>query len=139
MLSAATAVGAVALAVTGLVAPAAPYTGNLGTTTYQGKSTYTEDYKPDFNIIACPKSDRLKTLPKTFIAGLNAEQFDQGKKNENCGVILEVTGPKGKIKVPVVDRAAGPKKGDLNLDKAAFEKIADVDAGVVKITWAVAK
>lgn len=135
---AATAVGAVALAMSGMVA-APPYTGNLGTGTYQGKATYTEDYKPDFDVVACPKSDRVKALPKEFITGLNAPQFDQGKKNENCGVIVEVTGPKGKIKVPVVDRAVGPKKGDLNLDKAAFAKIADVDDGVVKITWAVAK
>ena len=138
MLSAATAVGAVALAMAGMAGPA-PFAGNLGTGSFQGKATFTEDYKPDFNVVACPKSDHLKTLPKEFITGLNAPQFDQPKKNENCGVILEVTGPKGKIKVQIVDRAAGPKKGDLNLDKAAFAKIANVDDGIVKITWQVAK
>lgn len=137
MLSAATAVGAVALAAAGLVAP--PYAGNLGTSTYQGKATFTEEYKPDWDKVACPKSENLKTLPKEFIAGLNREQFGKGDKSPNCGVIIEVTGPKGKFKVQIVDVAEGPKKGDLNLDKAAFAKIADVDDGIVKISWAVAK
>ncbi len=66
MLSTATALTAAALA---LAAP--PYAGNLGTATYQGFATVTDDYKPDFNVVACPKSDHLPKLPKKFVTGLN--------------------------------------------------------------------
>lgn len=133
MLSALTGV---ALAVAALAAP--PYAGNLGTATYQGFATFTDDYKPDFNVVACPKSDHLPKLPKQFVTGLNRPQFGKGDKSPNCGVTVEVTGPKGKLKVLIVDVAEGPKSGDLNLDRAGFAKIAKVDDGRVKITWKVA-
>lgn len=133
MLSTATALTAAALA---LAAP--PYAGNLGTATYQGFATFTDDYKPDFNVVACPKNDHLPKLPKQFVTGLNRPQFGKGDKSPNCGVTVEVTGPKGKFKVLVVDVAEGPKSGDLNLDRAGFAKIANVDDGRVKISWKVA-
>lgn len=133
MLSTATALTAAAIA---LAAP--PYAGNLGTATYQGFATFTDDYKPDFNVVACPKNDHLPKLPKQFVTGLNRPQFGKGDKSPNCGVTVEVTGPKGKFKVLVVDVAEGPKSGDLNLDRAGFAKIANVDDGRVKISWKVA-
>jgi expansin (peptidoglycan-binding protein) len=136
MLSTATALTGVALAMAGLVAP--PYAGNLGTATYQGFATFTDDYKPDFNVVACPKSDRLPKLPKQFITGLNRPQFGKSDKSPNCGVTVEVTGPKGMLKVLIVDVAVGPKSGDLNLDRAGFAKIAKIDDGHVKISWKVA-
>lgn len=133
MLSALTGV---ALAVAALAAP--PYAGNLGTATYQGFATFTDDYEPDFDVVACPKSDHLPKLPKQFVTGLNRPQFGKGDKSPNCGVTVEVIGPKGKLKVLIVDVAEGPKPGDLNLDRAGFAKIAKIDDGRVKISWKVA-
>lgn len=131
-----TALTGVALALATVAAP--PYAGNLGTATYKGFATFTDDYKPDFNVVACPKSDHLPKLPKQYVTGLNRPQFGKGDKSPNCGVTVEVTGPKGKFKVLIVDVAEGPKSGDLNLDRAGFAKIADVDDGRVKISWKVA-
>jgi expansin (peptidoglycan-binding protein) len=131
-----TALTGAALALATVAAP--PYAGNLGTATYQGFATFTDDYKPDFDVVACPKSDHLPKLPKQFVAGLNRPQFGKGDKSPNCGVTVEVTGPKGKFKVLIVDVAEGTKSGDLNLDRAGFAKIANVDDGRVKISWKVA-
>ncbi|WP_370947167.1 hypothetical protein AB5J62_06320 [Amycolatopsis sp. cg5] len=47
-------------------------------------------------------------------------------------------GPKGSVKVQIVDVDTGGKKGDLNLDKAAFAKIGAINNGIEKISWAVA-
>ncbi|MEP6859307.1 MAG: expansin EXLX1 family cellulose-binding protein [Deltaproteobacteria bacterium] len=52
-----------------------------------------------------------------------------------CGACLEVTGPKGTVKVRVVDSCPGCAHGDLDLSPQAFDMIADHAAGRVPITW----
>lgn len=54
-----------------------------------------------------------------------------------CGACAEVTGPKGKVTVRIVDRCPECEKGHLDLSKQAFAKIADVAAGRVAITWSI--
>ncbi|SDY97876.1 hypothetical protein SAMN05421504_10897 [Amycolatopsis xylanica] len=134
-------VAGVAVALLTLSAPAAfaaPYAGNLGTGTFKGKATFT-DYVPDFDQVACAKSKNLPKLPKQNIAGLNLPQYgDQNASSVNCGVVVLVTGPKGSVKVQIVDVNTDGKKGDLNLDKAAFAKIGAINNGIEKISWAVA-
>jgi expansin (peptidoglycan-binding protein) len=46
-----------------------------------------------------------------------------------------VTGPKGSVKVRIVDLCPGCSHGDLDLSEEAFTTIASKSAGRVKITW----
>jgi expansin (peptidoglycan-binding protein) len=52
-----------------------------------------------------------------------------------CGSFIEVTGPKGKVNVQVVDSCPPCKPGDVDLSEQAFSQIADLSAGRVPITW----
>ncbi len=52
-----------------------------------------------------------------------------------CGSYLDVTGPKGTVRVKVVDRCPECAAGHLDLSRTAFRKIADEVAGVVPITY----
>ena len=56
-------------------------------------------------------------------------------KKADCGKCLEVTGPKGTTVVRIVDLCPGCKKGDLDLSRSSFTKIATLSAGRVAITW----
>lgn len=44
-------------------------------------------------------------------------------------------GPKGSVRVKIVDTCPPCVKGDVDLSPAAFGKIADFAAGRVKISW----
>lgn len=52
-----------------------------------------------------------------------------------CGGYLEVTGPKGRVRVKIVDRCPGCSAGHIDLSAAAFRKIADPAQGVVPVTF----
>lgn len=52
-----------------------------------------------------------------------------------CGAFVEVTGPKGTIVVRIVDRCPECGRGNIDLSQQAFERIADLSAGIVPITW----
>jgi expansin len=52
-----------------------------------------------------------------------------------CGSCVDVTGPKGTLRVRIVDKCPECKSGDLDLSESAFVKIADRVAGRVPITW----
>ena len=52
-----------------------------------------------------------------------------------CGACVDVTGPNGTVKVRIVDKCPGCQKGDLDLSREAFAKIAALSAGRVPITW----
>lgn len=52
-----------------------------------------------------------------------------------CGAHLRVIGPKGEVVVRVVDACGACKPGDLDLNQAAFEKIADIKKGRESIRW----
>jgi expansin (peptidoglycan-binding protein) len=55
-----------------------------------------------------------------------------------CGACLEVTGPKGKISVRVVDSCPGCEGNGVNLDlsASAFAKLAEPKKGRIDITYA---
>lgn len=73
----------------------------------------------------------LRPPPNNFIAALNDEQYTKA----NCGRCAMVTGPKGSVKVLVLDKCPGCGWGDLDLSQQAFEQIASTSAGRVKIGW----
>lgn len=52
-----------------------------------------------------------------------------------CGACVEVTGPNGTITVRIVDRCPECPEGDIDLSPEAFERIAELSAGRVPITW----
>jgi expansin (peptidoglycan-binding protein) len=52
-----------------------------------------------------------------------------------CGSYLDVTGPKGKVRVKVIDSCPECPVGHLDLSRTAFKKIADEVQGVVPIKY----
>jgi expansin (peptidoglycan-binding protein) len=70
----------------------------------------------------------------TDIAAMDAPEY---AGSAVCGSCLDVSGPKGKVTVRVVDLCPECEKGHLDLSEQAFAKIADPVAGRVSITYAV--
>jgi expansin (peptidoglycan-binding protein) len=52
-----------------------------------------------------------------------------------CGACVKLAGPKGEISIRIVDRCPECPQGNIDLSPSAFEKIADISAGKVSITW----
>jgi expansin len=93
-------------------------------TVYSGQATY---YDAD-GTGACG----FKATPNDLdVAALNGSQY----KKSWCGQCVLVTGPKGMVKVRIVDLCPGCASGGLDLSEQAFGAIAAVSAGRVKITW----
>jgi expansin (peptidoglycan-binding protein) len=67
-----------------------------------------------------------------MVAAMNAVDYDNASW---CGACLAVSGPSGDVTVRVTDQCPGCKKGDLDLSKEAFAKIAALSAGRVPISW----
>ncbi len=55
--------------------------------------------------------------------------------NPNCGRQALVHGPKGQVRVTIVDMCPACGWGSLDLSPAAFSQIADMAQGRVHITW----
>jgi expansin (peptidoglycan-binding protein) len=92
--------------------------------TYSGEATY---YAAD-GTGACG----FKATPNDLnVAAMNGAQY----KKTWCGQCVLVTGPKGSVKVRIVDLCPGCSEGDLDLSKQAFATIASLSAGRIKITW----
>jgi expansin len=53
----------------------------------------------------------------------------------SCGSYIDVTGPKGKVRVKVFDSCPECTVGWLDLSRTAFKRIADESTGVVPITY----
>ena len=66
------------------------------------------------------------------VAAINDAQY---AVSSVCGACAEVTGPKGSLTVRIVDRCPGCKRGDLDLSRQAFAKIAVPAEGRVPIEW----
>ncbi|ORY03531.1 barwin-like endoglucanase [Basidiobolus meristosporus CBS 931.73] len=94
---------------------------------FQGDATY---YDPGLG--ACEATHG----PSDMIAALNAPQYGNAPRgSSSCFKCATVTGPKGNVKVQIVDKCPGCKHGDLDLSPAAFNRIADEAAGRVTISW----
>jgi expansin (peptidoglycan-binding protein) len=52
-----------------------------------------------------------------------------------CGGFLQVSGPKGSVRVKVVDQCPECERGELDLSRAAFARIADTSAGTVPVRY----
>jgi expansin (peptidoglycan-binding protein) len=60
---------------------------------------------------------------------------DQYAGAASCGTYLDVTGPKGKVRVKVIDSCPECPTGHLDLSLTAFKRIANPVAGKVRITY----
>jgi expansin (peptidoglycan-binding protein) len=102
---------------------AAPPTGN---TVHRGKATFYDSAGEGGNCsyVSAPE-DRL------YVA-LGPSEYSAGAA---CGGYLDVTGPKGRVRVLVMDKCPECEPGHLDLSKEAFAKIADPVDGVVPISY----
>ncbi|ORX96405.1 hypothetical protein K493DRAFT_407244 [Basidiobolus meristosporus CBS 931.73] len=96
---------------------------------FTGDATY---YDPGLG------SCELTSTANELIAALNAPQYGSFPRPSNspaCSSCAMVQGPKGSVKVKIVDKCPSCKHGDLDLSPAAFDRIADQAQGRVTITW----
>ena len=108
----------------GTPACAAPPTGNA---TRTGKATF-YDLGPGGTgncSFATSPADGL------FVA-LGPSQYSEAGA---CGSYLDVTGPKGSVRVKVTDQCPECEPGHLDLSRKAFKKIADEVQGIVPIKY----
>ncbi|CAG8474418.1 7374_t:CDS:2, partial [Dentiscutata heterogama] len=96
-----------------------------------GDGTY---YDPGVGIGSCG----WQNYDSELVAAMNAPQYgiyaDPGD-SPVCGKCIQITGPKGTVKVKVVDKCPVCKSGDIDMSSTAFKQIANLDDGRVKITW----
>lgn len=67
-----------------------------------------------------------------MVAAINAPQYFN---SQSCGLCAEVTGPKGRIVVRIVDLCPECRAGDLDLSEQAFAAIEEMSAGRASIAW----
>ncbi|MBM0277582.1 expansin EXLX1 family cellulose-binding protein [Micromonospora tarensis] len=119
------AVLGITLAVRGGATPAcaAPPSGN---TVHKGKASFYDAGRSGGNCsFPGPPADRL------YVA-LGASQY---AGSAACGSFLEVTGPKGKVRVMVMDQCGGCGTSKIDLSTEAFSKIADRSQGIASVTY----
>ncbi|CAG8636169.1 15327_t:CDS:2 [Funneliformis caledonium] len=85
-------------------------------------------YDPGIGIGACGK---INTADE-FIGAMNAQQFGV---SPICGKCVNITGPKGSVKVKIVDKCSKCKFGDIDISPAAFNAISDGSQDRISITW----
>ncbi|HMJ11065.1 MAG TPA: expansin EXLX1 family cellulose-binding protein [Polyangiaceae bacterium] len=67
-----------------------------------------------------------------LVGALNTREY---ARSAACGACVRITGPKGAITVRIVDRCPRCGRGDIDLSRAAFERIAERRQGRVAIRW----
>ncbi|MEU8330077.1 expansin EXLX1 family cellulose-binding protein [Micromonospora sp. NPDC048839] len=119
------AVLGITLAVRGGATPAcaAPPTGN---TVHKAKASFYDAGRSGGNCsFPGPPADRLYVaLGSSAYSGSAA-----------CGSYLDVTGPKGTVRVMVMDQCGGCGTGKIDLSDEAFVKIADRAQGIAQVTY----
>ncbi|MEU8254988.1 expansin EXLX1 family cellulose-binding protein [Micromonospora inaquosa] len=119
------AVLGITLAVRGGATPAcaAPPTGNA---VHKGKASFYDAGRSGGNCsFPGPPADRL------YVA-LGASQYSGSAA---CGSYLEVSGPKGTVRVMVMDQCGGCGASKIDLSTEAFTKIADRSQGIAPVTY----
>jgi expansin (peptidoglycan-binding protein) len=67
-----------------------------------------------------------------MVAAMNEADY---AGSDACGACAAVDGPSGQVVVRIVDRCPGCPAGDIDLSPQAFERVAELSAGRVPITW----
>jgi expansin (peptidoglycan-binding protein) len=108
---------ALVMAASGAPACAAPVSGS-------GRATYFDGSKGG-NCSYGPPSTNL------YVA-LGPQEYQAGAA---CGGYVDVKGPKGSVRVKVVDQCPECEKGHLDLSQAAFARIGNVSEGIIPISY----
>ena len=90
----------------------------------KGKATFYDGEGGNCSYPSAP-ADRM------YVA-LSPSEYDAGAP---CGGYLDVTGPKGKVRVKVTDQCPPCTPGHIDLSREAFAKIANPVDGVVPVTY----
>jgi expansin (peptidoglycan-binding protein) len=102
------------------------YAPPIGNTVHSGQATFYDLQSGGGNCsYVGPPADNL------FVA-LSPGEYD---KAAACGGYLDVTGPKGKVRVKIVDQCPECATGHIDLSRAAFTRIADPVQGLVNVTY----
>lgn len=133
-LAALAAVVAVTLAVRGGAAPACaapppralPAGPPLGSTVHSGKATFYDSKGAGGNC------SRPAAPANHLYVALGPDEYAAGA---SCGGHLDVTGPKGTVRVLVMDQCPECEPGHLDLSAEAFARIADPVQGVVTVSY----
>ncbi|KAI7887450.1 hypothetical protein K492DRAFT_103609, partial [Lichtheimia hyalospora FSU 10163] len=101
--------------------------------TYHGQATWFVPADEGGPIGACGGHEDNDSL----IVALNHEQYgDMDAKSKWCNKKIMVKGPKGSLKVEIMDACPGCDHGSLDMTPAVFKKVVgDLDKGVASITW----
>ena len=67
-----------------------------------------------------------------FYAGVPTGEYGQAAE---CGSFLDIQGPRGQVRVEIVDRCPGCGPGQYDLSTAAFTQLADTATGVIPISF----
>ena len=71
------------------------------------------------------------TSNSQLVGAMNASQYSKA----NCGRCAAIKGPLGSVTVKILDKCPGCAFGDIDLSQTAFQKIAKLADGRVKMTW----
>ncbi len=93
---------------------------------HHGRATY---YDATGNGACDDSSDNL------MVGAMNTVDY---AGSQICGATVVVTGPKGTIRIRIVDACPGCSPGGIDLSPEAFSLIGDTALGSVPITWYVA-
>ncbi|KAI9486325.1 MAG: RlpA-like double-psi beta-barrel-protein domain-containing protein-containing protein [Benjaminiella poitrasii] len=99
----------------------------------EGDGTY---YDPGVGLTACGTT----FTAEDYIVAMNAYDFgESANPNESpvCGACIIVTGPNGSQKAQVQDicPASGCGRGSVDMTPAVFNKIGDINAGRIPVSW----
>ena len=98
---------------------------------HSGKATYYY-FNPTKQVGSC--SFKNSQITPFLVGAINDEEYG---KADYCGACVEIQGPKGSVKVQIVDRCPACKPGDIDLNAEAFDSIASRAQGRVSISWKV--
>jgi expansin (peptidoglycan-binding protein) len=98
-------------------------------TVYSGEGTY-YDIAQFGNFGNC--SIENNEFNPFLIGAMNASQYG---KADFCGSCVLINGPKGSVKVHIIDQCPECKFGDIDLSPQAFDYLAPRVDGRIKISW----
>ncbi|WFE50003.1 expansin EXLX1 family cellulose-binding protein [Micromonospora sp. WMMD1155] len=115
--------GAAPACAAGPALAAAPPTGNA---THNGKATFYDSKGAGGNC-----SNPAAPANRLYVA-LGPTEYSAGAA---CGGFLDVTGPKGTVRVLIMDQCPECAPGHLDLSREAFTRIAEPVQGLVPVTY----
>ncbi|KAI8640719.1 RlpA-like double-psi beta-barrel-protein domain-containing protein-containing protein [Parasitella parasitica] len=72
-----------------------------------------------------------------LVAAISIEWMGSGPKSSYCGKSINVKSEHGSVTLKIVDTCPGCKRGDVDMSRAAFQKIAKLNDGRIPISWSI--